>query len=295
MQAIYEKVATPADSSYRCFVREDERFEFNWHFHREYELTLIVRSRGKRFVGDDIAEYADGDLVLLGSNLPHTWASEIDAPNTGKPHRAVVVQFTTDFLGREFFHKPELQAVNHLLDRARRGLQVHGTTRDEVAPLVIAMETMQGLPRLIALMRVLDRLANADAGEFRPLSSPEFVPSLRKMDQQRIDTVCQHIHARSISAISLSEIAAMVHMSPSTFSRFFKRTMGRTFVEYLTELRIGRACSMLMHTDRSVTEVCFESGFNNLAHFNRKFLELKKVTPRQFRKSFTGTHARDDR
>ncbi len=284
MQAALEKLATTADSSFLAFVREDPAFAFCWHFHAEYELTLILRGRGKRFVGDGIADYHEGDLVLLGPHLPHTWASAPEAPGRRRPHRAVVIQFGRDFLGASFFERPELRAIDRLLQRSPQGLEILGQTRRRVVAQIQQMQRQSGLARLLGLLRVLETLAHSR--EVRTLSSAGFKPVLHRGDQARIDRVCGHIHAHLTERQPLRDVAALLGMSPRAFTRFFKRTLGKTLVEYMNELRIGHACALLINTDRTVTEIGFASGFNNLAHFNRKFLCLKKLTPRAYRRAF---------
>lgn len=286
MQALLEKSAIPPEASVLAFVRDDPAFAFSWHFHAEYELTLILRSRGKRFVGDSIADYKDGDLVLLGPNLPHTWVSTQDTMRRRRSHRAVVIQFGRDFLGAQFFGHPELKAIDGLLQRSAQGLEILGQTRRRVTDQIRRMQRQRGLERLLGLLRVLDLIARSR--EMRTLASAGFKPVLRRGDQARIDRVCGHIHAHLSDRLSLLDVASRVGLSPRAFTRFFKRTLGKTLVEYVNELRIGRACTLLINTDHTITEVCFAAGFNNLAHFNRKFLDMKQLTPRQYRRTHAG-------
>ena len=278
MQAILEKITAPMDSAFLAFVRDDQAFAFRWHFHAECELTLILKGRGQRFVGDHIDDYRPGDLVLLGQNLPHTWAS---APGRGR-HRALVIQFRRDALSTA----PELQGIDRLLTRAQQGLQVTGRTRRQVTRELLQLHRQEGLPRFMTLLRVLDLLARSR--ELRVLSSAGFRPALRQGDQARIDQVWGYIHAHVTDRLESREVAKLMHLSPRTLTRLFRRTLGKTFLEYVHELRIGRACEMLIHTDKTVTEICYATGFNNLAHFNRKFRALKSRTPRAYRHAYAG-------
>jgi AraC-like DNA-binding protein len=277
MRARPERISTSPAASFAVKRRRDRRFEFAWHFHPQVELTWIVRSRGRRFVGDSIEDYRDGDLVLLGPNLPHTWHSE-----PGR-HEAVVVQFSPDFLGDAFLAAPELLAVRRLLDRSGRGLAFGGRALKAVSRLLDQVEDVDGLPRLRALLEILERLSTAR--DARPLSSRAFREP-RKSDMERIDRVCRWIAERFAEDVSLPEAAGVAHLSVPAFCRFFKSRTGKTLVGYLTELRIGRACRLLMETDRSVSDVGFASGFNNLSNFNRRFRALKGLSPREFRAPF---------
>ncbi|HEX7899525.1 MAG TPA: AraC family transcriptional regulator [Planctomycetota bacterium] len=273
MRARPERISTSPAASFAVKRRRDRRFEFAWHFHPEIELTWIVRSRGRRFVGDSIEDYRDGDLVLLGPDLPHTWHSE---PGL---HEAVVVQFAPDFLGE----LPELRGLRALFDRAARGLAFGARTLKSVSKHLDGLEEVEGLPRLCALLATLERLAAAR--DVRPLSSRPFSEP-RKADMERIDRVCRHLAERYAEDVSLAEAAGVAHLSVPAFCRFFKSRTGKTLVGYLTELRIGRACRLLMETERSVSDVGYASGFNNLSNFNRRFLALKGVPPRAYRARF---------
>lgn len=274
MRARAERISTSPAASFIVKRRRDPRFDFAWHYHPEVELTWIVRSRGRRFVGDSIQDYRDGDLVLLGPNLPHTWHSE-----PGRRHEAVVAQFAPDFLGE----LPELRGVRALFERAARGLSFGGRTLKAVARILDGLEEVDGLPRLRALLEILERLAAAR--DVRPLSSRPYAEP-RKGDMERIDRVCGYLAERYAGDVGLAEAAAVAHLSVPAFCRFFKSRTGKTLVGYLNELRIGRACRLLMETERSVSDIGYDSGFHNLSNFNRRFRALKGVSPREFRRAF---------
>ena len=276
-----ERVAPGPAASFVWKRRRDPRFEFAWHFHPEVELTRIVRSRGRRLVGDSVEDYADGDLVLVGPELPHTWQSE---PGRRGPHEAVVLQFAPAFLGRDFLERPELLGVRRLLDRARRGLRFEGRTAREAGRRLDAMDGLDGFARLRSLLDVLARLAAERRP--RPLASPGYAPPARRGDPSRIDRVCRFLAGRYLGDVSLAEAASLAHLSPSAFCRYFKARTGQTLVDYLNELRVGHACRLLLETDRPVADVAFASGFRNLAHFNRRFLALRGRPPRDYRRAF---------
>ena len=281
MKARIERVSPGGGDSFICRRRIDPRFGFNWHLHPEIELTLILHSRGRRFVGDSIEPYEEGDLVLVGPNLPHTWDSD---PNRRGRHEAVFCQFSESFLGPDFLRAPEMAAARRLLERSARGLKFSGKTQKAVVRRMESMDRLQGLARLAALLEVLDLLARSR--DVRPLSSREFVPALRRGDAGRIDRVCRFLNERFTGRITLAEAAAAAHLSIPAFSRFFRRKTGRTLVAYLNELRTGVACRELIESERSISDIAFDSGFNNLSNFNRRFLELKKMSPRAFRRQF---------
>lgn len=281
MKAWRERVSPGGEASFLWRRRKDDRFGFLWHYHPEVELTLILQSRGRRFVGDSIEPYERGDLVLVGKNLPHTWES---AGGGSVPHEAVFCQFSEDFLGADFLRSPELGGVRRLVERAGRGLRFVGSTQKAAARRLEAMDGLEGLARLGSLLEILDLLARSR--ESQSLSSRHFVPSLRRGDADRIDRVCRFLNSRYEDRVSLPEAAAVAHLSIPAFCRFFRRKTGRTFVAYLNELRTGQACRDLIESDRSVSDIAFDAGFNNLSNFNRRFLALKGMSPREFRRQF---------
>jgi AraC-like DNA-binding protein len=278
MQARLERVSPGIAASFLCRRRREPRFPFAWHFHPEFELTYIVQSRGKRFVGDSIADYGDGDLVLLGANLPHTWDSE---PGRRGPHRAVFCQFSGGFLGADFFGAPELVPIRRLLERSSQGLHFTGKTQREVGRRMEDLDSLRGPARLLSLLEILSRLAGSR--DARPLSSRGFAPSPRPADRARIDRVCRFLTEHFTERVPLARAAQVAHLSLPAFIRFFKRRTGKTLVGYLTELRLGRACRGLIDTDRAVSDLAFDAGFNNLSNFNRRFREAKGMSPREFR------------
>ena len=283
MKARAQKVTSTQQASFSCLLKSSRSFPFKWHFHPEYELTLILESSGTRFVGDSNETYRDGDLVLLGPNLPHTWLSD-PAVSGGARHRAIVVHFAADFLGNEFNSSPEMVEISGLLSRARRGLHFESQLRDEAAAGLVRMQKQRGLPKLLGLLGLLQGLTTGG----RSLSSEAFVPSNRERDLRRIDRVCAFVNERCHGRVSQPEAAAVAGMTPQAFSRFFRKTAGKTFVDYLAELRVSQACRLLIETDLSVVEICLRSGFNNLSNFNRRFRKLRKQSPREFRSAHRG-------
>lgn len=259
-------------------------FPFVWHHHPEVELTLILRGHGQRFVGDSIEPFGPGDLVLLGPHLPHTWHTP---PGGGSVAEAVVVQFLPDFAGHAWWDLPEATALRRLLTRAARGV-AFPPDHDGVARTLIAMETRNPWQRITDLLDVLGRLADpadADGDAGRVLSAAPHAAAPRHHDRRRIDTVCRLIAEHYHEPMTQARAASAVGLGPSSFSRFFKRMTGRTFVNYLHEVRIADACRRLTHTDRPITDVCFDCGFENLSHFNRIFRRLRGTSPRAFRRA----------
>ena len=285
VRARIEKLLPPAAASFIYRIKREPSFGIYWHYHPEYQLTLVRRGQGKRFVGDDISRFKAGDLVLTGPNLPHMWCSSRAGVSSRLPHEAIIIQFPDSIFGGEFLKLPEMSAVRRLLERSGQGIRFADSVRGKIAPRMVRMGRQRGLARLIELLEILRILSVAPVD--RVLSSKAFNPALGYADRERIDRICRHVAENAMRPIVLTQAAAAAHMSVPAFTRFFRKCTGKTFVEYLTELRIGAACRLLVETDRTVTQICYASGFSNLSNFNRRFRDLKGVTPRDFRRQYS--------
>jgi AraC-like DNA-binding protein/quercetin dioxygenase-like cupin family protein len=257
------------------------RFQAPWHFHPECELTLILQSRGRRFVGDSFAEFAPGDLVLLGSNLPHYWRNPEAAVKTQSQSKAIVVQFREDCFGKDFLGLPEMTGIRKLLLRARRGLHFTGKTRDEVAVIMSRLPGLKSFDQLLDLLHIF-KLLN-ESGEDRVLSSPGFSPLLDEFASERINRAYQFIFENFAAPIQHGQIARGSGMSLSAFGHYFKRATGRTLTDFINEVRVGHASRLLIETDQSVSEIAYASGFESLSHFNRRFRKLNGLNPKEYR------------
>jgi len=282
VKAILEKISHVRDRSFASFEYHCPRFDCPFHYHPEIELTLIVRSSGQRFVGDHVGRFAPGDLVLMGPDLPHMYVS--DTKCSGPAH-SIVLQFLPGCLGSGFFERGEMKSIHRLLERSRVGLSFHGRTRDKAEAALKQIDRMDGFPRISAFLHVLDILAQSN--ESRTLASPTYSPSLALYQGERINRVCDLISKKFKEGITQSEAARTARMSGPSFSRFFRRATNKTFRSFLNEVRVGYASQLLLETDRTVAEACYDSGFGNLSNFNRQFLKLRKVSPRNFRKRRT--------
>jgi AraC-like DNA-binding protein len=284
MRAHFEKLAQ-GRTSFLTFERRDWEFPFYWHYHPEFELTLILDSSGQRLVGDSIADYGPGDLVLLGPNLPHSWRSGPVKSGARKIHRAVVTQFRADFLGERFFALEEIRPVARLLKRSASGL-AFGHTRigRDAARKLAELPSLPPSRRLLTLLAVLTDLAGDSHA--RQLSTGKIQPMCRVEDQRRIDEICQYLNQHFEQKIDFSELANQAHMDLASVCRFFKRATGRTMTTYVNELRVGSASQLLMESDASILEIGFRVGFGNYSNFNRQFKRIKGYGPRSLRQHF---------
>ncbi|HYF47894.1 MAG TPA: AraC family transcriptional regulator [Planctomycetota bacterium] len=275
-----ETVPLDAAASFAVLQFHGSHYPFFWHYHHEVEIALIIRGSGLRYIGDAVGHFDEGDLCLLGSNLPHCYVSQ---PLRRNPVHSMVIQFREDCLGERFIKAPETRAFRDLLVRAERGLQVRGETRRAVYDRLLEMlnQPVGSLEHLNGFLWIMTTLAQSD--ELYPLSVAGHAPLAKAASHERLNNVLKMLDASMPEAPSQSEIAAKARLSPPAFSRFFRRCMGKTYIEYVNELRIARVCRVLLESDVSVTEAAYKAGFNNLSNFNEQFRRLKNMTPREYR------------
>jgi AraC-like DNA-binding protein len=276
MKPLLEKVATADGASWAWLDRRlEDAIPFQWHHHPEFELTLTLNSRGQRFIGDHIGEYDDGDLVLIGPNLPHTWASRFKL-ESGQPHRALVMWFRSEWASALIAGLKELRPVGDMLGSAQRGLQF------SPAAAIEDLFGLEGEDRLLALLNVLALLARDR--EALPLAT--VVGHEPAADRTRIDRVLDHIHVHYADGTSIAALADIAALSPSGLHRLFRRHTRQTISGYVMRLRIGEACALLSGTSRPIAHIASEVGYTTLANFNRQFRALKGMTPREYRRQF---------
>jgi len=251
-----------------------------WHFHDEYELHFITATSGKAFVGDWIGPFHPGHLVLCGPRLPHNWVS-LDLPEGGVPERDLVIQFRHEPIAHAAQMIPELAEVMPLLERARHGIEFFGLS-DEAHAHWLHVKQARGMQRFAAFCDFLADLARCT--DYRLLSNVQMQGEDDAAGLEQINAIVDRITGDVARPLSAGDVAAELGMSESRFSRFFRRATGNTFTDFVNRVRVNRACQLLMETDRLVTHICYEVGFNNVANFNRRFLEIKGMTPSEFRR-----------
>ncbi|MGA2866342.1 MAG: AraC family transcriptional regulator [Verrucomicrobiota bacterium] len=281
----YEDVPPDVVSAFTFREFRWPSFPFNWHYHPELELTLIVAGSGLRFVGDAVEEFRDGDLCLLGADTPHCWASHANAPSGVA---SLVIQFQPDSWGPAFWSLPELRAVRDLFARARRGLAIQSATRQVVARTILDMphQPHGAWERLSMLITILVRIA--ESSDCRPLATSGYEMPARAAANKKLGQILGFIHAHLDQDLRQRDAARAAGMSVQSFSHFFRRCVGKTYVAYVNGLKVSTVCRLLLETDQSITEAAYAASFNNLSHFNAQFRRLKGMTPRQFRQ-----HAKD--
>ncbi len=253
-----------------------------WHAHEEYELHLIVATRGKAFVGDYIGDFSAGDLFMTGPNLPHNWITD-KVWSTPVATRDMLVQFSHESVEKLAEGFPEFSQVLQLLHLAQSGIRFVGFNPTFARGHMESIRDNKGAERILAFVRFLVRLN--EHAEKEVLSAAKLVQPQGGSKHARIGQVIDHITKNFKDEIAVAQAADMAGMTQATFSRNFQAVTGHGFVDFLNRIRIGQACSMLYATDEQITNICHDAGFNNLANFNRHFLKLKGMTPSEYRET----------
>jgi len=273
-------------------VKQD-RFDAPYHFHPELELTLIIAGEGKRFIGNQITDFRPGDLVLLGENLPHCWQNhqkdwllEDPAPDGAQ---ALVIHFRKDFLGDEFLSNEACIGLKNLFEKAKTGFSIVGPTQDKIARDMLALSEMAPFPRLLAFLQILHTIGVSTA-DVQAIDNTEGNYAIAAGDLERINRVYAYVIANYTQEVHLDEVAHLANMTETAFCRYFKKVTNKTFVELVTEFRVKHACTLLRTTNKPMIEVCFESGFGNISHFNKQFKAWMNTPPLQYRKMVNEWH-----
>jgi AraC-like DNA-binding protein len=278
MKIAYEKIVLEAGSSFAILDKRAAKFDGRFHFHPEFEITLIESSLGRRIVGDSIESFSPGDLVLLGENLPHQYVSDSATP--GPPAMAKVIQFGKDFLGEGFLAAPESADILGLLKRSRCGLRF-GSDSAGATRLIEGIFAASGFERLMLLLGLLRALSADD--QARPIASPGYIARISSREGDTIDKALRYLNERFSHPISFTDLCRHLHVTSATCNRLFRKSVGRSFKSVLIEIRISHACRLLLETDQSIVDIAYASGFANLSNFNRRFRKIKARSPRDYR------------
>jgi AraC-like DNA-binding protein len=286
MKPYLEHIAASKEGSWTLFDRRLPAIPFEWHYNTEYELTLTLNSRGQRFVGDNIATYEDGDLVLIGPKIPHTWCSSEDC-DAGITHQALVLWFSEAFVQSLIKPHLELRPIQVLLESSTRAIEFSESVKAKARAIICNMLQQTAEDRLPALLQLL--LVLARDGKAMPLTSGA-VDAMPDVMEERIGRVLTYLHKHYREQNPVAELSRVAALSRSSLHRLFRQQTGTTTSDYVAQLRLGNACALLLNTDRPISLISDQVGYRNLANFNRQFKAAKGQTPREFRAAF---HAKE--
>ena len=279
MEPKLETVELDGSTSLRTLHYECSAFQTNhdWHFHPECELSYVIHGTGTRFIGDSVDHFNPGDLVFIGPNIPHCWVSDEEESQ----NEMTVLQFSPTCLGEEFLNTPEASQLKALLTQAKRGLHYKGGT-SQIKSRLDQIENSSGLERIAHFIRLLDLLSSVEDKVL--LTSELYFADNSEFHSGRLGKVMSYVKANLSADIKQTDVADVVCMTPQSFSRFFKATTGKTFVSFVNVMRITKACRLLANSKEDIIDIAFECGYSNLSNFNRRFSEIKKTTPSEYRK-----------
>lgn len=251
-----------------------------WHYHPEVEITYINRGSGVLFIGDKVMKYKKDTLVMIGPNLPHEWRSDFKQVPDFHSH-SLAVHFNKDFPGETFYKIPEAVAINHLFEQSVRGIKIcDSQIKKVVKEKLLALLQAKGIERVSILLSILDSLASCKKMEL--LSSSIFVNSIDAGQNHRMNQIYKFVMEHFREQISVEQVAREVHMTTTSFCRFFKKRTNKSFIQYVNDIRIGYACKLLLEENYNISQIAYECGFENLSNFNKQFKKIKNMTPSGF-------------
>ena len=286
MKPLLEKSIENLNQSYLVKTLKEPFFDPNWHFHPHYQLFTVIKGTGTRFIGDDIRHFNVGDTVFLAPNMPHLWRSDREyfEKDSQLMTEGIVVYFKEDFLGSEFFEKSEMYNVKTLLKKSERGLDLTGQLKEELVEDLKNLPVDSGFQGIIKILSILDKLSKST--DYQYIASTTYSNTHKISETERMRRVHEYVLKHFKENINLSTVASLSNMTDAAFCRYFKSRTNKTFSDFVKEIRIGNACKMLQDENKSISQTCYESGYNTVSNFNNQFKSLKGISPKQYQKLY---------
>ena len=286
MNPLLEKSIESLNQSFLVKKLQEPFFDPNWHFHPHYQLFTVIKGTGTRFIGDDIRHFEEGDTVFLGPNMPHLWRSDRNyfEKESQLQTEGIVVYFKEDFLGNDFFEKPEMFDIKSFLKNSERGLDLTGTLGVEMVSDLKELLGLTGFEGISKLLNILHKLSVTN--DYQYISSSNYTNTHKISETERMRIVHEYVLKHFKENINLSTVASLSNMTEAAFCRYFKSRTNKTFSDFVKEIRIGNACKILQDENKSISQTCYESGYNTVSNFNNQFKSLKGVSPLQYQKLY---------
>lgn len=253
-----------------------------YHFHPEFDILYFKKDQGRAIIGDYIGEFSHGSIYFLSPYIPHAFHPLERKIVTGD-NSLYVMQFSYKSLGQEFLDKYEMEGCKNFLQSCNKGYKLQGDLLKKTALILEEMQEQSTLNQFSSMLKLLESFAESTEDGLSPITGPSYTPSMKEDSVNKVNSVINYIIENKHRHISLDEISDHLCMTSKSFCRFFKKNTGKNFVAYVNEIKIGEACKLLLSTDLTISQVCNEAGFNNISNFNRRFLELKGIPPKEFR------------
>lgn len=286
MKSALQKSPIPNNHAFIVQELTQPKFDPVWHFHPEFQIFMVISGSGTRFIGDNIKSYKSGEITLIGPNLPHLWRSDKEAGSPRHNHwsKGIVVYFHEHLIGDDLLVKEELIKVRHILKESRRGINIYGETGKKVGMSLRKLNSLEGFEAMLEILKILDLVSKSD--ELETLASPGYTNTLKHGDTKRMHDAYNYVMKNFKSGISLEEVASLTNMSATSFSRYFKKHANKTFSEFVSEIRIGHACKLLIENKFNVSQACYASGFQTISNFNRQFKAITHRKPLDYKKEY---------
>jgi AraC-like DNA-binding protein len=285
--AVFQKLHLTTGSSFIINRYQSPNFETPWHFHEEYELVYCEKGFGKKFIGDSFSAYQEGEIALIGKNVPHLFKADDSFYQEGtsiKPS-SIVIQFAEDFLGKDFFNISEMASMKKILSLSMSGLLISGEAKEKIKQIMIEMLDLGNIARLAKLIEIFDLLSK---GQELHAISVNIISGININDSLKMNKVLEYTLSHFKNEISITEVAALSNLSESAFCRYFKSRTQKTFLSFVIEMRLNESGRLLQESNKSILEICYECGFKNLSNFNRLFRKQFKQNPMEYRKRKEG-------
>ncbi|MCT1530168.1 AraC family transcriptional regulator [Sphingobacterium daejeonense] len=281
MKAKYHQVPKQTNTTFS--IRHDILPQFGtvWHYHPEIELHYLIKGQGMRFIGENIADFYDDEVILMGSNIPHMWKGN-NQDDDGNYVEALVVHFHPESLGKDFMSIPEIKVIRNYLIMAQQGLLIIGETKKKVQKLMIKMKEQTGINRIVILLRIFELLSTSK--DYEIISASYINENFNKPDQARINNIFTFTFNNFKNKITIEELAEISNLSATSFCRYFKSATKKSYFEFLTEIRLNYACRELLNSDNNIKSIAEDSGFENLSNFYRHFKNYMKMSPLEYKK-----------
>lgn len=286
MKSALQKSPIPHTHAFTIKALKEPIFDPIWHFHSEYQLFIVLKGSGTRFIGDNIKPFKKGDITFTGPNLPHLWRSDNDGLYI-EDHswsEGIVIYFHDNFVSENFLQKEEALKLNQLLKKSSRGIDVTGKTAKTIQKMFLNLLKMEGFDRILEVLKILNCLSQTD--EIELLASPGYMNTQKDGDSERMNKVYVYVMKNFKRRITVLELAELTNMAPTSFSRYFKIHANKTFSEFVSEIRIGHACKLLIEKKMDISQTCYNSGFQTLSNFNRQFKAITNRTPLAYKKEY---------
>jgi AraC-like DNA-binding protein len=286
LKAALHKSTIPPTQIFVIRHLHDKHFDPVWHAHSEYQLFVVLEGTGTRFIGDNLKAFRPGELIFTGPHLPHLWRSDdvyFEKTNS-LTISGIVIYFNEKFLGDHIMEKEEMAVLRKLFAKSMRGLEFFGAKKNQVIKMMHELTQMQGMPSVIQLLSILDILSTTK--EYHYISSTSYNDSFDQNETDRLNIVYEYVLKTFRQKIILKELADLLHMTPTSFSRYFTMKNNKSFSKFVSEIRIKHACKLLTESEDSIAQICYECGFNTVSNFNNQFKEIMLKKPSQYKKEF---------